>query len=65
MNNIKVSFLLILVILLGACSSGRYQQANHSTPSRLPSPTELKDAIARAEEHSRGGNKNYQVRGID
>ncbi|MGL1956940.1 MAG: septal ring lytic transglycosylase RlpA family protein [Colwellia sp.] len=56
-------FLLTLVMLLNACSTGRYQQANDSTPTRLPSKTELKDAIARAEPHSRGGNKHYQVRG--
>lgn len=65
MKNIQIAFLLICVVLLGACSSGRYQHANDSTPSRLPSQTELKDAIARAEAPSRGGNKNYQVRGID
>jgi rare lipoprotein A len=55
----------ILLTLLTACSSGRYQQANDSAPNRLPSQAELKDAIARAEEHSRGGNKDYRVRGID
>ncbi len=54
----------ILLTLLTACSSGRYQQANDSIPSRLPNQGELKDAIARAEVHSRGGNKDYRVRGI-
>ena len=49
--------------MLGACSSGRYQQKHDSTPTRLPSEAELKDAIARAEPYSRGGNKNYQVFG--
>ena len=51
--------------LLFACSSGRYQYAHDSTPSRLPNQAELKDAIPRAEAYSRGGNKHYQVRGID
>jgi rare lipoprotein A len=58
---IVISFL----ILLSACSTSRYRDANDSIPSRLPNQSELKDAIARAESHSRGGNKNYQVRGIN
>jgi rare lipoprotein A len=49
--------------LLSACSSGRYQQKHDSTPTRLPSQAELKDAIARAEPYSRGGNKDYKVFG--
>ncbi len=61
----NIILLSLLLTLLTACSSSRYQHANDSTPSRLPSQAELKDAIARAEDHSRGGNKNYRVRGID
>ena len=57
--------LLVLFTLLTACSTGRYQHANDSTPSRLPNQAELKDATPRAEGYSRGGNKNYQVRGIN
>lgn len=60
----NLSFLLLLT-LITACSSGRYQHANDSTPSRLPNKAELKDATPRAEAYSRGGNKNYQVRGIN
>lgn len=60
----KLSFFFLLT-LLTACSSGRYQHANDSTPSRLPNQAELKDATPRAEGYSRGGNKNYQVRGIN
>ena len=60
----KLLFLMLLT-LLTACSSGRYQHANDSTPSRLPNQAELKDATPRAENHSRGGNKHYQVRGIN
>jgi rare lipoprotein A len=58
--------LTILLILLSACSmnSGRYQQKNDSTPTRIPTTSELIDATPRAELHSRGGNKEqYQVRG--
>jgi len=61
-NKIIVS---ILLILLTACSTSRYQHATDSTPTRLPNKAELKDALPRAERHSRGGNKNYHVRGID
>jgi len=60
----KLSF-LVLISLLTSCSTGRYQQANDSTPSRLPNQAELKDATPRAENYSRGGNKNYKVRGIN
>ncbi len=55
--------LIINLFLLSACSSGRYQQKHDSTPTRLPSQAELKDAIPRAEAYSRGGNKDYQVFG--
>lgn len=61
----NIVLLLILLTVLTACSTSRYQHANDSTPSRLPNQAELKDAIARAEAHSRGGNKDYRVRGID
>jgi rare lipoprotein A len=53
------------MLLMNGCSSqtGRYQQKNDSTPSRVPFSSELQDAIPRSEPQSRGGNKNYQVRG--
>ncbi len=59
------SILCLLIILVSACSTttSRYQQKHDSTPSRLPSAHELHDATPRAEEPSRGGNKNYQVFG--
>jgi len=59
----KYIFFILMFSLLSACSSDRYQQKHDSTPTRLPSEAELKDAIARAEPYSRGGNKNYQVFG--
>lgn len=62
---IKLIFILAFLTLLSSCSTGRYQHANDSTPSRLPTQFELQDAVARAEPYSRGGNKHYQVRGID
>jgi rare lipoprotein A len=54
---------VLLFSLLSACSSDRYQQKHDSTPTRLPSQAELKDALPRAEPYSRGGNKNYKVWG--
>ena len=56
---------MLLLLLLNACSSqqGRYQQNNDSTPTRLPNAAELRDATPRKERPSRGGNRDYQVRG--
>ncbi len=58
--------LTILLVLTTACSinSGRYQQKNDSTPTRVPTTSELVDITPREEPHSRGGNKSqYIVRG--
>ncbi len=57
--------MLSFLCFISACSSnyGRYQQKHDSTPSRLPNSSELYDATPRAEAHSRGGNKHYEVRG--
>lgn len=63
---IKSSLVIIIIVcLISACSTGtgRYQQKHDSKPNRLPNSSELHDATPRAEAHSRGGNKNYQVRG--
>ncbi|MGB1197658.1 MAG: septal ring lytic transglycosylase RlpA family protein [Thalassotalea sp.] len=62
---IKFLFALFFIILLSSCSQqyGRYQQQHDSTPTRLPTYHELKDAVPRIEAQSRGGNKNYTVRG--
>lgn len=64
MNNLKI-FIPLFILFLNACSTnyGRYQHKNDSTPSRIPSASELVDATPRVEPHSRGGNKNYTVRG--
>ena len=65
MANKNLFLIIISIALLTACSSSRYKDANDSTPSRLPNQAELKNAIPRAEAYSRGGNKAYEVRGID
>ncbi|TYK64370.1 septal ring lytic transglycosylase RlpA family protein [Colwellia echini] len=59
----KLLSALLFISVLNACSSGRYADKHDSTPTRLPNQAEQKDAIARAEPHSRGGNKDYQVFG--
>lgn len=59
----KLLYTALLLSLLSACTSGRYQQKHDSTPTRLPSQAELKDALPRAQPYSRGGNKDYQVFG--
>lgn len=58
-------FALIFTTVIAGCSSqtGRYQQAHDSTPTRLPTAAELSDPIPRAEPKSRGGNRDYKVRG--
>ena len=59
-------WLVCLILLLSACSTtktGRYHQNNDSIPTRTPTNAELLDAVPRNEAHSRGGNKNYTVRG--
>lgn len=57
--------LILFSCFIFSCSNntGRYQQKHDSTPTRIPSKSELHDATPRAETHSRGGNKHYQVRG--
>jgi rare lipoprotein A len=57
--------ILSALSFLSACSSSRYQQKHDSTPTRLPNKAELKDATPRAQAYSRGGNKDYRVRGKD
>lgn len=56
---------ILLIMVLTACSThtGRYSQKHDSTPSRKPYLSELIDAVPRDELPSRGGNKNYTVRG--
>jgi rare lipoprotein A len=59
-----ITIFLSIVIITG-CShqTSRYQQATDSSPVRIPTPAELHDAVPRIEPYSRGGNKDYQVRG--
>ena len=66
MKQIAPYFIALSAMLIQSCSmnSGRYQQAHDSTPTRLPTASELKDPIPRFEPKSRGGNMpSYKVRG--
>jgi rare lipoprotein A len=65
MKNINIFVVIITIMLLSACSNSRYRDKHDSIPTRLPNQSELQDALPRAESYSRGGNKNYQVRGIN
>lgn len=64
-NYFSLYFILLCSLILSACSNnfGRYQQQHDSTPTRLPNAIELRDAIPRDEAKSKGGNRDYQVRG--
>jgi rare lipoprotein A len=63
-NHLKIIGLILLIILSGCSStSGRYQQRHDSIPTRLPTASEMEDPIPRDETPSRGGNKDYTVRG--
>jgi rare lipoprotein A len=61
----KYIIIFFALICLISCATGRYQHKEDSTPARPPNAAELKNAIPREEEKSRGGNKNYNVRGIN
>ncbi len=46
-------------------NKGRYSQATDSHPNRLPTLLEMTDPEPRAETLSRGGNKPYNIYGVD
>jgi len=46
-------------------NKGRYSQATDSHPDRLPTLLEMTDPEPRAEALSRGGNKPYNIYGVD
>lgn len=65
LNTSQLICFYITLIIMSACSThtSRYQQKHDSTPTRVPNANELLNATPRAEAHSRGGNKHYQVFG--
>lgn len=53
-------------LFLSACSNDRrYQINNDHAPTEIPPLEHIEDVNPRYEPHSRGGNKDYTVRGID
>lgn len=57
--------LSMMLLLMPGCSADRYQHSSDHHPDDIPPLTHVEDAIPRYEPHSRGGNKDYRVRGKD
>ncbi|MCP5076507.1 MAG: septal ring lytic transglycosylase RlpA family protein [Psychromonas sp.] len=64
-NQFKTVSYLSTVILLTSCSSGRYQYVDDHQADNIPPLTHVEDVLPRYEPYSRGGNKDYRVRGIN
>ncbi|MDN3652571.1 septal ring lytic transglycosylase RlpA family protein [Thalassotalea ponticola] len=63
-----ISFISAVCFTLIGCQSSqssRYSQQHDSIPSRLPNQQELIEPLPKVVAKSRGGNKDYQVFGID
>jgi len=61
----KIISICLLSFLLGACSNGnRYQIDDDHAPTEIPPLGHIEDVNPRYEPYSRGGNRNYTVRGI-
>ncbi|MDA7747403.1 septal ring lytic transglycosylase RlpA family protein, partial [Psychromonas sp.] len=55
-------------LILSACSNTneeRYEYDDDHAPTEIPPLEHIEDVNPRYEPHSRGGNKDYTVRGID
>ncbi|WP_028863362.1 septal ring lytic transglycosylase RlpA family protein [Psychromonas aquimarina] len=65
MTLFKAFSALLLILMLQACSSsdGRYQYKDDHSPSDIPPLNHVEDVNPRYEPYSRGGNKDYTVRG--
>jgi len=61
--------LCLVTLFLAACSStennSRYQYSEDHAPTEIPPLDHIEDVNPRYEPYSRGGNKDYTVRGID
>jgi len=59
--------LSLITLLMSACSTNqeRYQHADDHAPSKVPPLEHIENVNPRYEPLSRGGNKDYNVRGID
>ena len=67
MNKLKITILLIFNLLIIACSETgqRYQIKNDHSPEAIPPLEHIEDVSPRYEPYSRGGNKDYSVRGVN
>lgn len=64
----KFALLLLTSFFFVGCSSsdnGRYEIKNDHTPDNIPPLSHIEDATPHYEPYSRGGNKDYSVRGIN
>jgi rare lipoprotein A len=61
----KRTSLCFISLFLTACShNNRYQYSEDHAPSEIPPLEHIEDVSPRYEPYSRGGNRNYTVRGI-
>tara|TARA_R110001592_G_scaffold116201_14_gene317371 strand:+ start:374 stop:1165 length:792 start_codon:yes stop_codon:yes gene_type:complete len=63
----NITILGVVALLLSACSANnqRYQYSDDHAPSDIPPLEHIENVNPRYEPQSRGGNKDYTVRGID
>jgi rare lipoprotein A len=64
-KKLNIATTLSVLVLLTSCSSNRYQYSDDHQPDDIPPLTHIEDVLPRYEPYSRGGNKDYRVRGID
>ena len=61
----KIISLCFICLLVSACSNNnRYQYSDDHAPSEVPPLAHIEDVNPRYEPYSRGGNRNYTLRGI-
>ena len=70
MNKFKIAIMFLSAFMLIACSSSntsnsRYQIKQDHRPDKIPPLGHIEDVNPRYEPYSRGGNKDYTVRGIN
>ncbi len=65
-NRLKITTLLVLCFLANGCaqSNSRYAIKNDHSPEKIPPLGHIENITPHYEPYSRGGNKDYRVRGI-
>ena len=64
MRNIIIILSIFIIASCGTTSNSRYAMRHDKAPTRLPTADEIIDITPMYEPYSRGGNKDYTVRGI-